>query len=226
MSDSSSVPSHSDDDGIKITGDIRTVHPRQGYKDEVRTTIVGSGKAAAGRAYANTKAYLGFYGNEIVEVYVPNAGKGSTRVFCGAQWAAIDTRLDLDKTLQPLSQAALTAYIRKRTLGDVARAPRACAESPETLECSPEAGAGAKARDRDAWHQGIVARPQGVRAGDTEARAGGQEGRTHGERTAGFPRIFYMRLVEIAAPLVLFGLGMIVAYFSVLFAFLLLRVAF
>ncbi|KAF4637120.1 hypothetical protein G7Y89_g979 [Cudoniella acicularis] len=198
MSDSYCVSLPSDDDkGVEILGDFVTVSPRRGYKDAVRTMIVGSGTAAVGETkYVGAKAYLGFYKDEIVEVYVP---KG-------------------------LDRLALKVLIQKETLDDGPLGkgvPRAYAESPETIESSPGAGAGAGAggqevrpgRRVEAWRQGVGAGTAGVVVGDVvdgQEREGGA-GVLNGQGLAAFPQIFHMRAMDIAAPVVLFGLGTMLA---------------
>ena len=78
MSNSYYISLPSDNKGIEIIGDFITVHSRHGYKDEVRIMIIGLGIATISKEkYISTKAYLGFYKEEIVEVYIPKVSKGS-----------------------------------------------------------------------------------------------------------------------------------------------------
>jgi hypothetical protein len=194
------VLSKSNDDDFEITGEIRLVHPLSGCRDKVRATLVGSGKPAAGPKYKDTKAYLGFYKGEVVEAYFGNVGSGF-QVHCGANWAGIDKRLDLDKTLKRLSQSALEKTIRERIVEDapLGGRPRAYAESPESLETSPGAGMGAGAQEGsvgggvEAWREDIGSGVQGV-------WDGAQRWEDHNMgNTAPFLQIFPMRIADIAA---------------------------
>jgi hypothetical protein len=231
MSDSLSVSSSkSDDEGFEITGDIRIIKPKRGCEDEVRTTLVGSGKAVAGPNFADTNAYLGFYEGEVVEAYFKKVGRGGGRVHCSAaNWAAIARRLDLNDDLKSLSRTKLMDVIRERTREDAplsagSGVTKPCPVSFESLESSLGAGTRAEALGVEAGDKAEDLRPQG---GDLEVEARRREGGArvaHRQGTAAIPRIFYMRLIDVAAlhPLVLVGLGMVLAYISTFFAFILL----
>lgn len=231
MSDSYSVSSRSDDDGVEIIGDIRIVEPKQGCEDEVRTTRAGSGKAAAGPKYADTYAYLGFYKGEVVEAYFKKTSRGC-RVHCStANWAAIKGRLALDSGLKQLSDSDLVAVIRERTVPLSAEpAPTvagARARSPETLGSSPGVGAEAWPHEAgaqggpEAWCQDVRVRTWGADGGDVAAEAPERVGSPSRQDGAVFPRVFHLRLVDITAFI---GMGVLIAYISVVFAFLLLWV--
>jgi hypothetical protein len=219
MSHSYSVSSESEDDGFEITGDIRIVQPKEDCDDEVRTTLVGAGKTAAGPKYANTNAYLGLYKGDIVEAYFKKAGNGF-RVHCSvANWTAINERLDLNSSLKQLSQAALVDAIRERTREN----PPLGAGSTKIPEGQKRrAGAGAS-REVEDWCRDVRPREQGAQEGDTEAGAREQGGGVgvsgRGDITTPL-QTFHMRLIDIALVAVF---GVLVAYISIGFAFLLIH---
>jgi hypothetical protein len=219
-------PEHGDDE-IEILDQILTIRPK-GSKDKVRTLRVGTGKAAAGQEYQDTNAYLGFYEGRMLEVYVKKA-RGRKWVVCGAEPGSLDERLELESKHKPLRMSAIVALIRERTVeedvsvGGGCVVPRACGESPETIGSSPglEGGGGVEGGVR-----GDGPRTGGAGARDSEVNARGRGGMArvpNGPDIAFFPQVFHMRLLDVAAPLVLVGVGMVLAYFSVFFAFVLLR---
>ena len=199
MPNRSRFSSHGGNKDIEITGDFLIVCPYDGCEDEVRTTIVGEGR---GKEYINTKVYLGVYQDKVVEAYVEKVG--DPRVFYGATLDTIYTRLCLDGSLQHFGQEQLMEYIRDQT-AESALAPlgEGPGTYPESLETIAE-------DDRDT----------GVEDWEREREAGVP----NGQITAAYPWIFHMRLNDIAAPLVIFGVGMMVAYFSVVFALVLLYI--
>jgi hypothetical protein len=228
-------PEHSDDEP-EILDDIRTLRLKDS-RDEVRTLRVGTGKAA-GKEYQDTNAYVGFHGDKMVEVYVKKP-RGGKWVVIGAALGSLDKRLERESEFRQLSGSDLKALIRKRTMestsvGGGSGVRRASAQSPETIESSPgprarapEVGAGGGV---EAWGQGVEARTGEAGAEDAEVNAEvnarGREGRArvlNRHDIEFFPQIFRMRFIDIAAPLVLVGLGMIMAYCSVFLAFLLLH---
>lgn len=236
MSDSYSASSHSDGEGIEITGDIRIVQPKEDCDDEARTTLVGSGKATAGPKYADTYAYLGLYKGDVVEVYVKKTGRAGPCIHCAkANWAAIKERLDLDSRLMQLSEPELTALIRQRTVEDapLGAGPLGGAflQSVESLEESPaaEAGAGARAggaqggragSGTEAWGREVRARTRGVRAEEAGIKEQEQEDKSNNRRAmAVFSHVFHLRLVDLMG---LIGVGIFLAYISIVFAFLLI----
>jgi hypothetical protein len=243
MSDSYSASSHSDGEGVIITGDIRIVQPKKDCDDEAYTTLAGSGKAAAGPKYTNTYAYLGLYKGDIVEAYFKKTGRAGPRIHCAkANWAAIKERLDLDNSLKQLSELELTALIRQRTMEDAPLGVgplvrEACVQSVESLEESPaaEAGAGARAggaqggragSGTEAWGREVRARTRGVRAEEPGIEEQEQEDRSKsrsrspGRRAmAVFSHVFHLRLVGLVG---LIGVGIFLAYISIAFAFLLI----
>jgi hypothetical protein len=217
MSDSDSVSLCREGDDVEITGAIRIVQPRRGCEDEVRTMLAGSGKADAGPRYADTEAYLGVY---FVEAYVKKFGKGGPRVHCGAQLAAIKERLDLDSRLQNLSESGLLALIQRRTMEDAplgtGPAVTGAHQILESIESSPGAESGAQGGDVR------VGNWRG-KGGDVTVEAREQEERSRSPKRgdkAAFSQVFHLRLVDIAAFI---GLGVLIAYISIVFAFLLIR---
>ena len=113
MSASDCLSSDSDDNAVEITGEFLTVSPRKSCNDTVRTLLVGSGKDTADPVYADTDAYLSFYGCDVVEAYA-KAGKG-TQIHCVAQWARISQRLALNKRFKQLDWPALEVAVRAET---------------------------------------------------------------------------------------------------------------
>ena len=218
-------PDHGNDE-LEILDDILTIRPR-GSKDEVRTLRVGTGKAAAGKEYQDTNAYLGFHEDKTIEVYAKKAG-GRKWIVYGAEPGSLDERLELESKHKPLRMSAVVALIRERTVegasvGGGCVVHRACGESPETIGSSSglEAGGGVEYKVR-----GDGPRTGGTGARDAEVNARGRGGMArvlNGPDIAFFPQVFHMRLLDVAAPLVLIGVGMVLAYFSVFFAFVLLR---
>lgn len=68
----------SNNKGVKIISNFITIYLRHGYKDKIRTIIIGLETATISKKkYISIKAYLGFYKGEIVEVYVLKVSKGS-----------------------------------------------------------------------------------------------------------------------------------------------------
>jgi len=236
MSDLYNISSGNDNDGVEIIGDIRIVKPRQGCEDDVCTTFAGCGKAttAVGFSYADTDAYLGFYKGDIVEAYFKRVGRG-LRIHCGANWAAVNRRLELNDGFKGFTRAALADAIRDRTVenaplnGGPLPAAGATGFRPwtvETHDSCPVAGAiarsnGAGAQDRiQAWRQDF-----GARAWDRDVvvGAGERQGRSSSptkQDEAASPRVFHLQLVDIVAFV---GLGVLIAYVSAGFAFVLLR---
>ena len=213
------------DDEVEILDDILTIRPR-GSKDEVRTLRVGTGKAAAGQKYQDTNAYLGFYEDKRIEVYAKKAG-GHKLIVYGAEPGSLDERLELESKHKPLPMSAVMALIRERTvegasMGGGCVVLRACGESPETIGSSQglEAGGGVEGGVRG---DGLGTGGAGARDAEVNARGRGGMARVLNGPDIDFPQVFHMRLRDVAAPLVLVGVGMVVAYCSVFFAFVLLR---
>lgn len=205
MSDSYSLSSHSDDEGVEVTSDIRIVQPKQGCRDEVRTLLVGRGKGAgaADQVYTGTDAYLGFYGHEVVEAYVKVGRKGS-RIHCGrSSWATISRRLTLTGRFQGLDWPALEATVRA---GTGAEAPSR--EKPDQASTSSVSPTCARAQSKD--------RPGNVQGQqqEKERRAQGPENRVIGSGEL----VFQLQFTDII-KIVLFGVFL--AYLPMFLALLL-----
>ena len=78
MSDSYYISLLSNNKGIKIISDFITIYSKYDYKDKVYTMIIGLRIAIINKEkYISIKVYLGFYKEEIVEVYILKVSKGS-----------------------------------------------------------------------------------------------------------------------------------------------------
>ena len=160
-------------------------------------------------------------------MYAKKAG-GCKWIVYRAEPGSLDERLELESKHKPLRISAVIALIRERTVegASVGRGyvvHRACSESPETIGSSSglEAGGGVEYKV-----QGDRPRTGGTGARDTEVNTRGQGGIArvlNGPDIAFFPQVFHMQLLDVAALLVLIGVSIVLAYFSVFFAFVLLH---
>jgi hypothetical protein len=130
----------------------------------------------------------------------------------------LNNRLKLKSKFRRLSESELKAFVQKRTIKGLfvsrgSEVAKARAESPGTIR-SPRAEAGA-GRGVEGWvpRGGLRTRRAGARVPNRPD-------------IALFPQVFHIWLLDLAALLVLVGLSIVLAYFSVFFAFLLLHVVY